>query len=163
LYFDDEFANRALVTAAAAQWHRALGLNFRLVPMSFADYLPKAVQAPGFDGPFRLSYASASSSASDYVADLLTSASVDSSNATRFVDRTVEQTFSHQASTHFGAQASEAWRGIEHRFCEQMPLIPVTFNDQVWAWRSSLGAAGGRQLDRATGLPLLRETYRRSG
>ncbi|HMC70881.1 MAG TPA: hypothetical protein VKJ07_17110, partial [Mycobacteriales bacterium] len=93
----------------------------------------------------------------------LTSASVDSSNATRFVDRTVEQLFSHQASTHFGAAASDAWRAIEQQFCEQMPLIPVTFNDQVWAWRSTVGAAGGRQLDRATGLPLLRETYRRSG
>lgn len=163
LYFDDEFANHALVSAAAAQWHRALGLNFRLVAMSFTDYLPKAMQAPGFDGPFRLSYASASSSASDYVSDLLTSAAVDTSNASRFVDRNVEQLFSHQASMHFGAAASDAWRAIEQRFCEQMPLIPVTFNDQVWAWRPTVGAAGGRQLDRATGLPLLRETYRRSG
>ena len=163
LYFDDEFANRALVTAAAAQWHRALGLDFRLVAMSFADYLPKAVQAPGFDGPFRLSYASPSASASDYVADLLTSASVDSSNATRFVDRFVEQLSSHQASTHSGSAASAAWRAIEQRFCDQMPLIPVTFNDQVWAWRPTIGAAGSRQLDRSTGLPLLRETYRRSG
>jgi len=161
LYFDDEFANHALVSTVAAQWHRALGLNFRLVSMSFADYLPKAVQAPGLDGPFRLSYASASSSASDYVADLLTSAAVDSSNATRFVDRTVEQLFSHQASTHSGDAASAAWRDIEQRFCEQMPLIPVSFNDQVWAWRPILGSASGRQLDRATGLPLLRESYRR--
>jgi len=129
--------------------------------MSFTDYLPKAVQAPGFDGPFRLSYASASSSASDYVADLLTSAAVDTSNATRFVDRTIEHVFSHQASTHSGDTASTAWRAIEQRFCAQMPLIPVTFNDQVWTWRPTVGAAGGRQLDRATGLPLLRESYRR--
>ena len=163
LYFDDEFANRALVTAAAAQWHHALGLDFHLVPMSFTDYLPKAVQAPGFDGPFRLSYASASASSSDYVGDLLTSASVDSSNATRFVDRVVEQEYAHEASTHLGAAAAGSWRVIEERFCAQMPLIPVTFNDQVWAWRPTVGAAGGRQLDRATGLPLLRETYRRSG
>src|SRR3954454_8407548 len=162
-YHDDEFANRALVTAVATQWRRGLGLNFRLVPLSFTDYLPKAVHAPGFDGPFRLSYASASLSASDYVSDLLTSAAVDTSNATRFVDRSVEQLFSHQASTHFGATASDAWRAIEQRFCEQMPLIPVTFNNQVWAWRSTVGAAGGRQLDRATGLPLLRESYRRAG
>src|SRR3954471_17051192 len=163
LYFDDEFANRALATAVAAQWHRGLGIDFHLVAMSFADYLPKAVQAPGFDGPFRLSYASASASPSDYVGDLLTSASVDSSNATRFVDRIVEQLFAHEASNHSGAAAAAAWRSIEARFCDQMPLIPVTFNDQVWAWRPSVGAAGSRQLDRATGLPLLRETYRRSG
>ena len=163
LYFDDEFANRALVTEVALQWHRALGLSFRPVAMGFSDYLPKAVQAPGFDGPFRLSYASPSSSAADYVGDLLTSAAVDSSNATRFVDRFVEEVYAHQATTHSGSAGALAWRALEQRFCDQLPLIPLTFNDQVWAWRSTVGAAGGRQLDRATGLPLVRDGYRRSG
>jgi ABC-type transport system substrate-binding protein len=167
VYVDDEFANKALMTQIAAQWHRALGISVRLVGMNFADYLPKATQAPGFDGPFRLSYASAASAPSDYVRDLLTSASVDTSNATRFVDRGIEQVFSHEASTHFGARGDAGWRAIEQRFCAQLPLIPLTFNDQVWAWRATVGAAlghaSGHQLDRATGLPLLRECYRRTG
>jgi ABC-type transport system substrate-binding protein len=162
LYYDDEFANRALVTEVAAQWHRALGLSVRLVAMGFADYLPKAMEAPGLDGPFRLSYAPASASAADYVRDLLTAASIDTSNATRFNDNDIEQTFTHVASTHDGARGNEAWRAIERAFCTQLPLIPLTFNDQVWAWRPTVGAAGGRALDRATGLPLLREAYRRA-
>ena len=163
LYYDDEFANRALVTAVAAQWHRAFGLTFRLVAMNFADYLPKAVQAPGFDGPFRLSYASPSASPSDYVRDLLTAASIDSTNATRFNENDINLTFSHFASTHYGPRAEEGFRAIESQFCRQMPLIPLTFNDDVWAWRSSVGSADDRQLDRATGLPLLREAFRRAG
>jgi len=163
VYYDDEFANKALVTELTTQWHHNLGINVRLLAMNFADYLPKAMQAPGFDGPFRLSYASASSSPSDYVGDLLTAASVDTSNATRFVDRTVEQVFAHEAATHYGPRADAAWHAIEERFCTQLPLIPLTFNDQVWAWRSSIGAALGHRLDRATGLPLLRECYRRVG
>ena len=163
LYFDDEFANRALVTEVAAQWHRALGLTVRPVAMNFADYLPKATQAPGFDGPFRLSYASASASPADYVGDLVSAAGIDSTNATRFIDRDIEQTFTHTASTHYGATEEAAWRAIETEFCAKLPLIPVTFNDQVWAWRENLGAAVGQQLDRATGLPLLREAFRRRG
>jgi ABC-type transport system substrate-binding protein len=163
LYFDDEFANRALVTEVAAQWRRAFGISVRLVGMSFADYLPKATQAPGLDGPFRLSYASAAASPADYVRDLLTAASIDSTNATRFNDNDVDQTFTHAASEHYGTQADRAWRAIEDAFCRQLPLIPVTFNDQVWVWRPTVGAADGQRLDRATGLPLLREAFRRSG
>ena len=163
LYYDDEFANRALVTEVAAQWHHAFGLTFRLVAMNFVDYLPKAVQAPGFDGPFRLSYASPSASASDYVRDLITAASIDSSNATRFNRNDINLTFTHFASTHYGARSDEGFRAIESTFCRQLPLIPLTFNDDVWAWRPSVGAADGRQLDRATGLPLLREAFRRTG
>jgi ABC-type transport system substrate-binding protein len=163
LYYDDEFANRALVTEVAAQWHRAFGLTFRLVAMNFADYLPKAVQAPGFDGPFRLSYASPSASAADYVRDLLTAASIDSSNATRFNQNDIDQTFTHFVSTHYGARSDDALRAIEAAFCRQLPLIPLTFNDAVWAWRPTVGAADGRQLDRASGLPLLREAFRRAG
>lgn len=162
VYFDDEFANKALVSEVAAQWRRNLGINVRLVGMDFADYVPKAVQAPGFDGPFRLSYASGPASPSDYVGDLLTSASVDTTNATRFVDRAIEQVFTHEAATHFGSRADDAWRAIERRFCTQLPLIPLTYNNQVWALRSSVGAALGHRLDRATGLPLMRECYRRS-
>jgi hypothetical protein len=131
--------------------------------MDFADYLPKAMQAPGFDGPFRLSYASAAASPADYVRDLVTAAGIDASNATRFIDHDIEQTFTHEASTHFGARRDAAWRSIENEFCAQLPLIPVTFNDQVWAWRRTVGAAGGRQLDRTTALPLLREAFRRRG
>ena len=163
LYYDDEFANRALVTEVAAQWHRAFGLTVRLVPMAFADYLPKAVQAPGFDGPFRLSYAAPSATAADYVRDLLTAASIDSSNATRFNLNGIDLTFTHLASTHFGARSDEAFRAIEGMFCSRLPLIPITFNDAVWAWRSTVGTALGHQLDRATGLPLLREAFRRAG
>ena len=163
VYYDDEFANKALVTELTTQWRHNLGINVRRLAMNFAGYLPKAMQAPGFDGPFRLSYASASSSPSEYVGDLLTAASVDTSNATRFVDRTVEQLFAHEATTHYGPRADAAWHAIEQRFCTQLPLIPLTFNDQVWAWRSSIGAALGHRLDRATGLPLLRECYRRVG
>jgi ABC-type transport system substrate-binding protein len=163
LYFDDEFANRALVTEVAAQWHRALGVTVRPVAMDFADYLPKAMQAPGFDGPFRLSYAAATASPADYVRDLVTAAGIDTTNATRFIDHAIEQTFTHEASTRYGARSDPAWRAIETEFCSQLPLIPVTFNDQVWAWRASVGAAGARQLDRSSGLPLLREAFRRHG
>ena len=162
LYYDDEFANRALVTEVAAQWHRAFGLTFRLVPMAFADYLPKALQAPGFDGPFRLSYAAPSASAADYVRDLLSASAIDTSNATRFNLNGVDLTFTHLASTHFGARSDEAFRSIEQIFCSQLPLIPLTFNNAVWAWRPTVGTAVGHQLDRATGLPLLREAFRRA-
>lgn len=163
LYYDDEFANRALVSAVAAQWHRAFGLTFRLAPMNFVDYLPKAVQAPGFDGPFRLSYAAPSAAASDYVRDLLTAAAIDASNATRFNNNAIDLTFTHFVSTHFGARSDETLRAIEDEFCRELPLIPLTFNDDVWAWRPTVGTALGHQLDRATGLPLLREAFRRTG
>jgi ABC-type transport system substrate-binding protein len=162
-YYDDEFANAALVTAVAQQWHRALGLTFRPVAMQWDDYIAKAVHAPGLDGPFRLSYAAPTAGAVDYVRDLLSSAAIDVGNATRWSDRQTDTALTHGASEHSGEVANEALRFVELRFCDQLPLIPVTWNDEVWAWRPEVGAAGGRQLDRATGLPLLRESFRRAG
>jgi oligopeptide transport system substrate-binding protein len=162
-YFDDEFANRAIVSAVAAMWHRAFGVTFRLTPMDFADYLQKASTAPGLDGPFRLSYASPASSAYDYVHDLLLAASVDVSNDTRFVDQTLETLVAKHAATATNeSSAATQWQRVEDEFCRQMPLLPLGINNQVWAWRSrQLGAGTGSLLDRGTGLPLLREVYRR--
>lgn len=162
-YFDDEFANRAIVSAVAASWQRTFGVTFHLVPMAFADYLQKATTAPGLDGPFRLSYASPASSAHDYVHDLLSAASVDVSNDTRFVDQTLETLVAKHADvTGKPAAAATEWQRVEDEFCKQMPLLPLGFNNQVWAWRAqSLGVGTGAVLDRGTGLPLLRELYRR--
>ena len=161
-YFDDEFANKALVSAVAESWHRTLGVTFHLVPMQFGDYIQKAAAAPGFDGPFRLSYASPSSSAYDYANDLLLAASVGVSNDTRFVDQTLENLVGKHAATAAGVgEAATQWHRVEDEFCKQMPLLPLGFNNQVWAWRSaSLAAGTGALLDRGTGLPLLREVYR---
>lgn len=161
LYVDDEFANRELVEAVAAQWHRVFGIAARLVPMPFDSYLQKAVQAPGLDGPFRLSYASPSSSAVDYARDLLSSAALDDTNVTRFTDRTIDQLLRSDAARRAGSLGDAALSDIETEFCRQLPLLPITVNEKVWAWRPTIGAAGGVQLDRATALPLLREAFRR--
>lgn len=160
-YVDDEFANRALVEAVTAQWHRAFGLDAHVVPVPFDSYLHKAVQAPGLDGPFRLSYASPSSSAVDYARDLLSSAALDDTNATRFTDRTIDQLLRSDVARRAGPVGVTALANVETEFCRQLPLLPVTVNEKVWAWRPTIGAAGGSQLDRATALPLLREAFRR--
>jgi oligopeptide transport system substrate-binding protein len=162
LYVDDEFANRALVAAVAAQWHRAFGVTFHIEGMPFEAYVQRAVAAPGFDGPFRLSYASASASAGDYARELLAGAAIGVSNATRFLDAKVEQLLRDDAAKQATARGFAALRAVEDEFCRQMPFVPVTVNEQVWAWRSDLGAAGGVQLDRATGLPLIREAFRKA-
>jgi oligopeptide transport system substrate-binding protein len=160
-YFDDEFANRALVTAIAAQWHQAIGLTLRLTPMDFADYVQKAAAAPGLVGPFRLSYASPSASAYDYVHDLLLASSIDVTNDTRFVDQTLEKLVAKHAATTASATTGQQWQRVEDEFCAQLPLLPIGWNNQVWAWRSSrLGLGTGNLLDRATALPLLREVFR---
>jgi ABC-type transport system substrate-binding protein len=161
LYYDDEFANKALMAAVGRQWHAAFGVDVQLVGSAFGDYLPKAMQAPGLPGPFRLSYASSAASPDDYVRDLLTSAAIDTSNATRFTDQRVERLYADVASRRFGAGADSAWRDVEQRFCAAMPLVPLTFNDRLWAWRDTVAAADGTRLDRATALPLLREAFRR--
>src|SRR5205814_4826430 len=105
-----------LMTKVAQQWHAAFGVRVQLSGSDFTDYLTTATQAPGLPGPFRLSYAGAAASPDDYARDLLTSASIDTSNATRFTDQRIERLYADEASRRLGAGADLAWRDIETRF-----------------------------------------------
>lgn len=162
LTFNDEFKNRQLAEAVARQWHDKLGLDVRLVPMAWDDYVSKASLGQGLDGLFRMSWSPRYQSGLEYLGPLFFSANGGGSNLERYSSVEFDRVFEVKATGAVDERERDLeLRGLEDRLCQDVPLIPVLFGQSAVALHTERVAgarADGRVLTLA-GAPLLRELY----
>lgn len=155
LYFNDQFANRALAESVAAQWRAKLGIDVKPTPTTFAAIAEKGAAPGGVDGAFLMGWRPPAPRPDAYLAPMFTSAGIGRDNLTRFVDPDFERILDRDAR---GATEEEdielGYRAAERRLCEQMPMIPLAAGVARWAVR-----AGGGAWDESWGRPVLRELF----
>jgi ABC-type oligopeptide transport system substrate-binding subunit len=162
LTFNDEFRNRQLAEAVARQWRDRLGLEVRLVPMGWDDYLAKAALGEGFDGLFRVSWSPRYPSGLEYLGPLFHSINVPGTNFERYTSLDFDRDFDLRAAAADDERERDLeLQRLEDRLCREVPLIPIVFGQAAFAVRAErVGAArsDGRMTTLAGG-PLLRELY----
>lgn len=161
IYFNDEFANRALVQAVGAQWQAAFGIVPQPVSMGWEQYLDTASRQPGLDGAFRMGWAAQYPSADAYLFPLLDSASIGRDNLTRFSNREFDRSLEREARRAADdAELRDTYQRLEDTACSQMPLIPVAYGAVDSVVRAAkLGAARGVYTEAASGELALRELF----
>jgi ABC-type transport system substrate-binding protein len=162
LYFNDEFGNRALAGEIARQWRAAVGIRVQAVPLTWTAYLERANSTAGFDGAFMQSWQGRVPSADAYLAPLLSSATVGTSNMAHHIDTAFERALRDARSATDDNARKLAYQKVERRACETMPLVPLVYRQWHYLVRdSALGTANGSWTLAASGLLDLREIHRR--
>lgn len=165
LSYNEEFGNAAMAQAVANQWHAAFGMTVTLKPTPFERITEKARDPQGPTSAFRLGWQPAAPRPEAYLGPLFTSAGIGRDNLARFVDPAFERAIERDARSAADEEERDlAYRALEQRLCESMPLIPLVAAVSRFAVRSStVGTAGlGKSkptLDRARGWPILRELF----
>ncbi|MCW2545303.1 MAG: hypothetical protein JWM40_2855 [Frankiales bacterium] len=162
LSFPDVDANARVARELQRQWQTGLGLRVQLDPLSPNAFLQKATSAAGFAGAFLEGWQGLSPSADDTLGPLLSSAGTGTSNLAHFVSPPFERalTDARQAEDDKGRQL--AYRNLEQRACESLPLIPLVFRQWHYLVRTSrLSSSNPSWTDRATGLLDLRDVWLR--
>lgn len=161
-YFNDEFENRRLVEAVAAQWSAAFGVQFELQPMGWDAYLDQGSRSPGFDGPFRFGWAAQYQSADGYLQPLFHSGSIGLNNLARFANEEFDNSLERRARRATTEEDLEVeYKNLEDIACAEMPIVPVAFGGKAYALRmEKLDSAIPEVFtDVSTGDVLLRELF----
>jgi ABC-type transport system substrate-binding protein len=162
LAFNDELGNREQMAALAQQWHAAFGMDVKLKATPFDDLLRQGASPQGLTTAFRMGWQPGAPRPDAYIGPLFTASGIGRDNLARFVDAGVDRALDREARTvAVEADRDLAYRAVEGRLCELLPLIPVTAGLSRWSVRA--GSAGRATLDRAHGWPVLRELYPRQG
>lgn len=168
LYVNTDGGYEAMARLAAQQWQSTLGLTVNVVPLGWNDYLQKATQGPGFDGPFRFGWASDAArpvamfnDAQAFLGPIFTEAG--ETNWAHWSSPEFDFAFSEDAAKATDvASRGELFRTVESLLCREMPMIPVAFAAPQYLIRvEKLATARASYLAHATGLPLLREIHQR--
>lgn len=160
--FNDEFDNRAIVDAVAAQWRAAFGVGVELVAMPWQEYLSKGTGSEGFDGPFRVSWAPTHADPDRYLAPLLSSEGIGVANFGRFSNPQFDRVLNFSARRALEEEDRVIeYRRLEDIACREMPLIPVTFDVDHYLIRDHLAAPDRRLMNVTSGAPSLREIHLR--
>ena len=161
-YFNDEFRHRALVEEVTRQWRDALGIELTPAPLPVEDYIDRGEGRPGFDGPFRFSWASPFPDIDRYIQPLFATDRIGRDNFSRFSDAAFDNALLREARrAQDPADRAIAYEEVLDLLCEAMPMIPVTAGLSRWSVAPRVGAASDTYLDGATGQPALRELYLR--
>lgn len=160
LYYNDEFRNRALMEAVAAQWNAAFGVTAELQPLGWERYLATGTGQPGFDGPFRMGWAPQFPSPDGYLFPLFESSAIGRDNLTRFSSGDFDRTLERDARRATDDQEYvDEYQELEDIACGQMPIIPIGFGQAHHLVRTAtLGGAADDVTD-VHGDVMLRELY----
>lgn len=158
---NDDFRNRALAEAVAGQWREKLGLDVKVVPMTWDKYLNEATGPHGIGAVFRESWTPAYPSMDAALYPLFDSKEVGLNNWARFdaptFDRRIERTARREQDDDLRRLK---YLSLEGLLCKELPLIPLTFGQEEYLVRTErVGAASGSFFDLSSGEPLLRELY----
>lgn len=161
LYFNDEFGNRSVAEAIAAQWRATLNIEVDLVPQSWEAHLALATSPAGFDGPFLMSWAGPYPSPDAFLSPLFESNRIRSENFSHFADPTFDRLLQRVARREAGAEERALdYQQVEDRACGQMPIIPLAFEQSAYlVRRPQIGATRDSVTDLSSGQVLLRELY----
>lgn len=158
-YYNDEFGNAAFVEAVATTWERAFGLEIRPVQLSWEQFLDIATSGGGFDGFFRLSWASPDLNPEDYLRAVVEPAGP--ANFTGFSDETLTKLLAELRG--YGVDDHRAeFAQLEDALCALLPVIPVTYTSGRWLVRSAQWTTGRSQVVGPDGQVVLRELYARA-
>lgn len=160
IYFNEEFQNRSIAQAVASQWNAAFAAEFDLAPIAWEEFIARAAGQPGFDAPFRLSWAPSYTSPDRYLFPLFHSDSIGFQNFARFsapqFDRLMERS---ARRTETEEDFRVEYQRLEDVICERMPVVPVTFGAKEYLHSPRVGTATGSFGDIVSGLPALRELF----
>ena len=162
--FNDEYNNRGLAEAVAAQWRDAFGFETELQPVPWQDYLSTGIGAQGFTGAFRVSWEATHPVADEYLAPLFSAEGIGEANFARFSDPDFDRRLRFFARRALDEdEGALEYRRLEDLVCRLMPMIPVTFDVDHFLVRTDvLDAPKSRLMSRPNGAPALREIFLRS-
>lgn len=160
LYFNEEFQNRSISEAAAAQWNAAFGVEFDLAPVPWEEFIARAAGQPGFDAPFRMSWAPEYISPDRYLFPLFHSGSIGFQNFARYSSAQFDRLMDRSARrTETEEDFRVEYQRLEDFICEQMPVVPITFGAKEYLHSPRVGTATESFGDLTTGMPALRELF----
>lgn len=160
LQYNDEFRNRELVEALAAQWREKLGLNFQTQAVDWDLYTRQATSGGGFEGAFRLTWEPLAPSAQEHLIPLFHSGAVGVTNWSRYSDVAFDKLAQVPPQQDDMKDRVIGWHLTEDRLCETIPMIPVTFGQAEYLVdRERVHTAVGSYTDVASGRLALREMY----
>jgi ABC-type transport system substrate-binding protein len=157
-YNDGSSGNEAWLGKVAEQWKSTLGIETTLHSDEWKKYLDFLVD-PGPDGPFRLAWPVEYPSPESLFGPLFLTGSLD--NFTRFSDKEFDDLIARARGAVNDKQRAGLYKQAAAVLCDRMPVIPMWFGQDHWAFASSL-AAGRSVFLGVNGLPVLREAGRRS-
>ncbi len=159
---NDDGRNAAMARAVAAQWRKAFGLVAAVRPVSFDAFVQTGTSAAGFDGPFRFSWRTAVPDPDGMLYPLFSTERIGRDNFSRFSRPSLDRLLVRQARQAESAQDRQLdYRAAEQELCSALPMVPLTFSLSRHLVAPTISSATGAFLDGSTGLPLLRELYRK--
>lgn len=161
LYYNDEYANKKLVTEVARQWTAAFGMRVRLSGLTGAEYTTRGTSTAGFDGPFRFSWSPQVPDADAYLTPLLNTAGLGANNFSRLADNQLDFVLDDRAR---GSEDDDtrltSYLLAEKMACTTMALIPVVQGGRPYlVRRSTVRSAVDHYAERSTGHVPLRELF----
>lgn len=162
--YNPDFDNRALATLIARQWTEAFGARAKPVAVPWDDYLRRAAGRDGFTDAFRMGWEPRYVGPDAILAPLFMSSSIGRDNVTRFSDPRFDRLVARDARR-AGSEEDLIVQSqrLEDIVCEQMPAIPVVFGGARYAVDvRRIDSAVPSFVDRAAGVPIVRELFVRS-
>lgn len=160
---NDDGRNVALARAVAAQWKQALGLVADVKVVPFDALIQTGTSAQGFTGPFRFSWRTPFPDPDGFLYPLFSTERIGRDNFSRYSSPELDRILTRQARRAESAQDRQLdYRAAEQQLCQDLPMVPLTYGLARVLVAPGVGSATEDFLDRATGLPLLRELYRRA-
>ena len=160
LSFNDEFGNRELVEAVAAQWREKLGVEADLVPVTRAAYLAAAETNSGFEDIFRMSWSPQYPDPFLYLGPLFASSELRQNNFSRFSSDDFDETLEGAVELVSPEDRVQAYVVAEDLLCRNMPMIPLLYGGRSYlADVPRVRSAAAELTDPTTGQLLLRELY----
>jgi ABC-type transport system substrate-binding protein len=156
-YNDGSSGNEAWLGKVAEQWKSALGIDTTLHSDEWKRYLDFLVD-PGPDGPFRLAWPVEYPSPESLFGPILTTGSLD--NFTRFSDKEFDDLITRARAAADDTRRASLYKQAGMVLCDRMPIIPMWFGQDHWAFAPSLISGKPVFLD-VNGRPLLREAGRK--
>lgn len=160
LYYNDDYRNRMLAEAVAAQWRDRLGLVVDPVAVPWNEYRRRGESTEGFDGPFLMSWEPTVASAVEYLRPLFSSGSIGGDNWTHYSDVAFDRVLAGALSADLPEHQIASLIAAELHLCANMPSIPIVFGQTEYVVNGQrIGSATGTWVDVTTGFPVLRELY----
>lgn len=137
----------------ADRWSRDLDITAELRPYEWDPYL-EYLADPGADGPFRLAWAVRYPSPEAILAPLFASASLD--NLTGYSSPEFDAKLMQARATAGAAERQRLYADAASLLCRDLPIIPVWFGLNHFAFSSELTSSGSVRVD-VFGDPVLRD------
>lgn len=159
LYFNSDYGNERLAQEVARQWGEAFGLNVVPTAMPWDQYVQQGTVGRGFDGAFRMSYEPPYSSVAAFLRPLFHSGAGAETNMARYSSRPFDEALEKDAASVVDDDERRIrYREVEDLLCNDMPMIPVAFDQTHYVVRERVSPAreNGRLVS-LDGAVLLRE------